>query len=43
MEVIKTNLFTIATDIQYFLVTGLKTLPLTIGGTLLIIGLTVAN
>jgi hypothetical protein len=43
MEVVKTNLFTIATDIQYFLVTGLKTLPLTIGGTLLIIGLTVAN
>ena len=43
MEVLKTNLFTIATDIQYFLVTGLKTLPLTIGGTLLIIGLTVAN
>ena len=40
---IKTNLFTIATDIQYFLVTGLKTLPLTIGGTLLIVGLTVAN
>jgi hypothetical protein len=38
MEFIKTNLFTIAADIRYFLLQGLETLPLTIGGTLLLIG-----
>jgi len=38
MADIKTNLFTIASDIRYFLLTGLETLPLTIGGALLLIG-----
>jgi len=43
MEYIRTNLTTIASDICYFLVTGLETLPLTIAGTLLIIGFFVGN
>ena len=43
MEFIKSNLFTVASDIRYFLLTGIKTLPLTVGGTLLILGLTTAN
>jgi hypothetical protein len=43
MEFIKTNLFTIASDIRYFLLTGLETLPLTIGGTFLLIGHFVGN
>lgn len=43
MEYIRTNLTTIASDIRYFIVTGLETLPLTIAGTLLIIGFFVGN
>ena len=43
MEFIKSNLFTVASDIRYFLLTGIKTIPLTVGGTLLILGLTTAN
>jgi len=43
MEFVKTNLFTVISDIRYFLLTGIKTLPLTIGGTLLIVGLMTAN
>jgi len=43
MSVAKTNLFTIASDLRYFLLTGLETLPLTLGGTLLLIGLFSAN
>jgi len=43
MEYIRTNLTTIAADIRYFIVTGLETLPLTIAGTLLILGFFVGN
>ena len=43
MEFVKSNLFTVASDIRYFLLTGIKTIPLTVGGTLLILGLTTAN
>lgn len=43
MEIGKTNLFTIASDIRYFILTGLETLPLTIAGTFLVIGLFVGN
>jgi hypothetical protein len=43
MSVAKTNLFTIASDLRYFLLTGLETLPLTLGGTLLLIGLFSSN
>jgi hypothetical protein len=43
MEYIRTNLTTIASDIRYFIVTGLETLPLTIAGTFLIIGFFVGN
>ena len=43
MEYIKTNLFTIVSDLRYFLLTGFETLPLTLGGTMLIIGNLTAN
>jgi len=43
MEIGKTNLFTIASDLRYFILTGLETLPLTIGGTFLIIGHFIGN
>jgi hypothetical protein len=43
MEYIRTNLTTIASDIRYFIVTGLETLPLTIAGTFLIIGFFIGN
>lgn len=43
MEYIKTNLFTIISDLRYFLLTGFETLPLTLGGTMLIIGHLTAN
>ena len=43
MEFVKGGLYTIASDFQYFIITGLKTLPLTMGGTLLVIGLFVGN
>lgn len=43
MSAARTNLFTIASDLQYFLLTGIETLPLTLGGTLLLIGLFSAN
>ena len=43
MEYIRTNLTTVASDIRYFIVTGLETLPLTIAGTFLIIGFFVGN
>jgi hypothetical protein len=39
----KSNLYTVASDIQYFLLTGIKTLPITIAGTLLLIGMLTAN
>jgi len=43
MEYIKTNLFTIISDLRYFLLTGFETLPLTLGGTMLIIGHLIGN
>jgi hypothetical protein len=43
MEYIRSNLTTIASDIRYFIVTGLETLPLTIAGTLLILGFFIGN
>jgi len=43
MEFVKTNLFTVISDIRYFLLTGIKTLPLTLGSTLLFVGLMTAN
>ena len=43
MSVAKTNLFTIASDLRHFLLTGMQTLPLTLGGSLLLIGLFSAN
>jgi hypothetical protein len=43
MDFLKTNLFTVASDIRYFLLTGLKTLPLTIGGIMLLVGMLTAN
>jgi hypothetical protein len=43
MDFLKSNLFTVASDIRYFLLTGLKTLPLTIGGVMLLVGMLTAN
>jgi len=43
MEYIKTNLFTIISDLRYFLLTGFETLPLTLGSTLLIVGHLIGN
>ena len=43
MEYIKTNLFTIISDLRYFLLTGFETLPLTLGGTMLIVGHLIGN
>ena len=43
MDFLKSNLFTVASDIRYFLLTGLKTLPLTIGGIMLLVGMLTAN
>jgi len=43
MDFLKSNLFTVASDIRYFLRTGLKTLPLTIGGVMLLVGMLTAN
>jgi len=43
MDFLKSNLFTVASDIRYFLLTGIKTLPLTIGGIMLLVGLLTAN
>ena len=43
MDFLKSNLFTVASDIRYFLLTGLKTIPLTIGGVMLLVGMLTAN
>jgi hypothetical protein len=43
MDFLRSNLFTVASDIRYFLLTGLKTLPLTIGGVMLLVGMLTAN